>query len=229
VEWAPLLSFDRFLDDPKLSSHIVDLKQYYVDLQNDTLPAVSYIVLLGASEHPGTNIQLGEKAVRSMIQALMQSSAWSSSAFLLSYDDWGGWYDHVAPPQVDANGYGFRVPALLVSPYARRGAIDSTQLDHASNLKFIEDNWGIPPLAERDTHANDFLSAFDFSKPPREPAFVSFTYNPPAPSIEPSHTVIYTAYGAALMLAVLVLAGALISKPRQRIEALVPPAEGSSS
>jgi phospholipase C len=229
VQWVPLLSFDRFIDDPKLSSHIVDLKQYYVDVQNGTLPAVSYIVLLGASEHPGSSIQLGEKAVRSMIQALMQSNSWSSSAFLLSYDDFGGWYDHVAPPQVDANGYGFRVPALLVSPYARRGYIDSTQLDHTASLKFIEDNWGIRPLAARDAKANNLLSAFDFSKPPREPAFVSFTYNPPAPSIEPSHSVIYASYGAALMLACLVLAGALISKPRERIDAMVPPAEGSSS
>ncbi len=230
VQWVPLLSFDRFIDDPRLSSHIVDLQQYYVDLQNGTLPAVSYVVVLGASEHPGTNIQLGEKATRSLIQALMQSTSWTSSAVLLSYDDWGGWYDHVPPPQVDAYGYGFRVPALLVSPYARRGYLDSTQLDHTSSLKFIEDNWSVRPLAQRDYEANDFLSAFDFSKPAREPAFVSFTYNhTPEPSKEPSHTVIYVSYGTAMMLAGLSLAGAFASKPRQRVEAVVPPPEGSSS
>ncbi len=70
----------------------------------------------------------------------MTSNSWKSSAFHVTYDDWGGWYDHVAPPQVDEHGYGFRVPALLISPYARRGYIDKTELDYTSILKFIEEN-----------------------------------------------------------------------------------------
>ena len=77
-----------------------------------------------------------------MVTALMQSDAWDSSAFMVSYDDWGGWYDHVPPPSVDEFGYGFRVPAMLVSPYAKQGYVDSTVLDHTSILKFIEDELG---------------------------------------------------------------------------------------
>ena len=201
IQWLPLLSMDRFLDDPELSSRIVDLNEYYTDLENNTLPAVSYVLLLGATEHPIADITLGERAVRTMIQTLMQSESWKSSAFLLTYDDWGGWYDHVPPPQVDEYGYGFRVPTLLVSPYARRGFVDHTQLDHTSMLKYIETNWGIPPLAERDANANNFLSAFDFSSPPRSPVFIPGTRLVPKSGVEPRHVVIYITYGTAMLFA----------------------------
>ena len=87
---------------------------------------------------------------------------WSTSAFVMAYDDWGGWYDHVPPPRVDANGYGLRVPALLVSPYVREAYVDHTTLDFTSILKFIENNWGVAPLATRDAQANDIASALTF-------------------------------------------------------------------
>ncbi|MDD1751317.1 MAG: alkaline phosphatase family protein, partial [Methanothrix sp.] len=193
VQWVPLLSMDRFLDDPNLSSHIVDLSEYYTDLEKGTLPAVSYVLLLGASEHPMSDLSLGEQATRTMIYSLMQSSAWKSSAFFITYDDWGGWYDHVPPPQVDDRGLGFRVPAMLVSPYARPGHVDHTQLEHTSILKFIEENWNIPPLAVRDAKANNFTSAFDFSMAPRPPVFISATREVPEPRIQPRRIVIYAA------------------------------------
>jgi phospholipase C len=211
IQWVPLLSFDRFLDDPNLSSRIVDLDQYYIDLQNGTLPAVSYILLLGATEHPIADARLGQRKNKNMIQALMQSSAWNSSAFLITYDDWGGWYDHVPPPQVDEYGYGFRVPTLLISPYARKGHIDHTQLDHTSILKFIEANWNIPALAERDARANNFLSAFDFSSPPRDAVFVTSIRKTPEPRVEPRRFVIYVAYGSAMLFAVLILVRANVA------------------
>ncbi len=208
VIWVPLLNMDRYLDNPQLSSHIVDLNEYFRDLQNGTLPAVSYIVPSGASEHPPGRIQSGEKFVKNLIQALMRSSAWSTSVFMLSYDDWGGWYDHVPPPTVDAYGYGFRVPALMVSPYARKGYIDSKQLDFTSMLKFIEENWGLAPLTERDAKASNFLEAFDFSQPPRSPAFVSPVRVATAPASNRQNTI-YALYGGALLLAVgaIILAG----------------------
>jgi phospholipase C len=212
IQWMPLLSFDRFIDDPELSSRIVDLSEYYEDLQNGTLPAVSYVLLLGATEHPISDPSLGEKATQTMIQSLMQSDSWDNSAFFLTYDDWGGWYDHVPPPQIDERGYGFRVPSLLVSPYARKGRIDHTLLDHTSILKFIEENWNIPPLAERDAKANNFTSAFDFSGSPRSPVFISATRQEPAPRIEPRRIVIYAAYGAAMLFAFTILARAAMAK-----------------
>jgi phospholipase C len=212
VQWVPLLSMDRFLDDPELSSHIVDLDEYYQDLENGTLPAVSYVLLLGATEHPISDLSLGERATRTMLNHLMQSDAWERSALLLTYDDWGGWYDHVEPPQIDERGYGFRVPALLVSPYARVGHIDHTLLDHTSILKFIEENWNIPPLAERDARANNLTSAFDFSMAPRPPVLVSATREVPEPRIEPRRIVIYAAYGAAMLFAFLILARAFTAR-----------------
>jgi phospholipase C len=216
VQWLPLLGFDRFIDNPKLSSHIVDLKEYYTDLQNGTLPAVSYVLLLGATEHPLSDPKLGQRETKIMIQSLMRSDAWKSSAFLITYDESGSWYDHVPPPQIDTYGLGFRVPALLVSPYARRGYIDSTQLEHTSILKFIEDNWGLLPLAERDAKANNIVSGFDFSKPPRDPVFVSYVWHPQEASINIRRIVIYVSYGLALAFAGTMLLLVAISETRQR-------------
>lgn len=216
VIWAPLLNFDRFIDDPELSSHIVDLNQYFEDLTNGTLPSVAYIVPSGASEHPPGSIRSGQKFVKTLIQALMQSDAWTSSAFMWTYDDWGGWYDHVLPPSVDQYGYGFRVPALLVSPYARQGHIDSTELDFTSCLKFIEYNWGLEPLAERDSRAHNILSAFDFSQPPRQPVFIPFERASPEPLREPRREVIYAAYGIALVFAGFILTWVALGTERIR-------------
>ena len=203
VIWVPILNMARFLDDPELSSHIVDLSEYFTDLENGTLPAVAYIAPAGASEHPPGSIRSGQKFVESLVQALMRSTSWDSSAFLVTYDDWGGWYDHVLPPQVDEHGYGMRVPAFIVSPYAKRGHIDSTVIDFTSIMKFIEENWNIEPFAERDANANNFLSAFDFSAPPREPVFIPFERVVKEERIEPRRYVIYAAYGGAIVLGIL--------------------------
>ena len=205
VQWLPLLAMDRFIDNPELSSRIVDMDEYFVDLRNGTLPAVSYMLTLGATEHPLTSLELGQQTVRHLLQALMQSSAWPSSAFLLTYDDWGGWYDHVPPPRVDKYGYGFRVPALLVSPYAKRAHIDSTVLDHTASLRFIGYNWDIAPLAARDAGANTFLGAFDFSQPAREARFISIERGVQPLRAEPRRIVIFGMYGAGLALAGLII------------------------
>ena len=217
VIWVPLLNMDRFIDDPTLSSHIVDLKQYYVDLQQGKLPAVSYIVPSGASEHPPQYPENGQKFVRSLLQELMRSTAWDSSAFMLAYDDWGGWYDHVLPPRVDANGYGLRVVALLISPYAREAYIDHTQMDFTSVLKFIENNWGVQPLGTRDAGANDLMSAFDFSQPPRPAEFIPVTRESATTVKQAPTLIIYGLYGIALAVAAIVFAFAFLrpgSAPR---------------
>ena len=214
--WVPLLNIPRFLDNPELSSHIVDLNEYYTDLENGTLPAVAYIVPSGASEHPPGSVRSGQKFVKGLIQSLMRSYAWESSAFLLVYDDWGGWYDHVVPPQVDEFGYGFRVPAILVSPYARRGHIDSTVLDFTSILKFIEGNWDLEPIAERDAKANNFLTAFDFTQPAREPIFLPFERVVKEERVEPRRYVIYAAYGGAILLGILMLIWAGVGSDLRR-------------
>ena len=201
---VPLLNYNRFLDDPELNSRIVDMSQYYKDLDDGTLPAVSFMVPSGASEHPPGSIQAGERLVRSLVQSLMTSSSWDDSAFMLTYDDWGGWYDHVPPPAVDQYGYGFRSPALLVSPYARRGHVDHTQLDFTSELKFIENNWSVPPLAPRDSAANDLTSAFDFTAGPRQAALLPRTRGSDQPP-NPRADAVYVFYGAASLLLTLLI------------------------
>ena len=205
VVWVPLLNISRFIDDPELSKHIVDLSEYYTDLRDGTLPAVAYIAPSGASEHPPGSLQTGQRFVKTLIQNLMRSDYWQNSAFMLLYDDWGGWFDHVNPPQVDEYGYGFRVPGILVSPYARRGYIDNTQLDFTSILKFIEENWDVAPLTMRDTNANNFLEAFDFNQPPRKPYFISSTRDTSTTTSTPRTIIIYYAYGFALLIAFLVI------------------------
>jgi phospholipase C len=213
VVWVPLLGYARYVDDPKLSRHIVDLEEYYADLKRGTLPAVAFMVPSGASEHPPGSIKAGERFVRTLVTELMASRYWKSSAFMWSYDDWGGWYDHVPPPRVDERGYGFRVPTLLVSAWAKRGYVDSTTLDYTSALKFIEENWGVRPLASRDAKAKSFMGAFDFERGPRPPIFLDTTRSPVTP-VEPKRVVIYAAYSAALAVPLLLIAFAYIRTRR---------------
>jgi phospholipase C len=167
VVWAPVMNYARYIDDPAYADNIVDLDTYFADVENGTLPAVSYVVTIGSSGHPPGSISGSERMLRRIVNALMMSPAWEHSAIQWAYDDWGGWYDHVPPPQVDEFGYGFRTPAQLVSPYAREGFVDSTTLDFTSILRFIEDNWSLPALASRDRNANSIASAFDFEQNPR--------------------------------------------------------------
>jgi phospholipase C len=182
--WVPLLNFDRFIIDPKLSSRIVDVSQYRKDLAAGTLPAVAFMAPSGASEHPPGDVAIGQVYGASQITALMQSTSWPTSLFVLTWDDWGGWYDHVIPPVVDANGLGSRVPALLVSPFAPQGRIDSTTYDFTSILKFIEDNWGLQPMTARDAAANSVGTALDFTSSGRQPVLPGPVY-PDDRSINP--------------------------------------------
>ena len=110
--------------------------------QGGFLPAVSWIVPNGGvSEHPPGLISAGQTYVTGLINTIMRSPDWSTTAIFLSWDDWGGFYDNVAPPTVDANGYGLRVPALVISPYAKQGYIDHQTLSFDAYVKFIEDDF----------------------------------------------------------------------------------------
>lgn len=223
IVWVPPLDYARYLDDPKLFSHIVDMDEYYRDVARGTLPEVAYMAPSGSSEHPPGSIQAGERFVRTIMNALIASKYWKDSAFTWSYDDWGGWYDHVRPPQVDKYGYGFRAPSLLVSAYARRGYIDHTTLDFTSWLKFIEENWNLKPLATRDAHAKSIMGAFDFSQTPRSPTIVAAVrgVKPPA---TPKRSIVYPAYILAFLLtAILIVVAARRSGRRGPPERPSPP------
>jgi phospholipase C len=136
------------------------------------------------SEHPTSNIAAGQAYVTRVINAIMRSKAWSSTAIFLTWDDWGGFYDHVAPPVVDLNGYGFRVPGLVISPYARKGFIDHQRLTFDAFAKFIEDDFlggqrldpssdGRPDLRpdvrENAAGLGNLVRDFNFAQRPRPP------------------------------------------------------------
>ena len=159
----------------------------------------------------------GQTFVRGLVNELMRSSAWASSAFLISFDDSGGAYDHVAPPAASADGvaYGVRVPALLISPYARSGSIDNTTLDATSALAFIRRNWRIEPLAVRDRSAASFLNAFEFSRSPGRPTYVPAVQ---AAAVTPTSVkAVYPLYGIALLIP-LALVGVMTWRTRSRKE-----------
>jgi phospholipase C len=140
-----LTFFKHWQNDPRLKFKEDD---YNDDLQAGTLPQVSFLITEELiNEHPPADIQMGQRKMADIIKALMASSLWKSSALFLTYDEGGGLFDHVAPPQVDAYGLGIRVPALVVSPYARRGYVSGQLYEHSSILKFIERRFGLPSLA----------------------------------------------------------------------------------
>ncbi len=137
--WNPLPYFDTVRADGELSN-IQPVSNFYSAAKTGTLPAVSWVVPSDAvSEHPGSPVSFGQSYVTSLINAVMQSPNWDSSAIFLSWDDWGGFYDHVLPPKVDHNGYGLRVPGIMISPYAREGLIDHQVLSFDAYARFIED------------------------------------------------------------------------------------------
>ena len=216
--WAPLVNFPRFIDNPEMASRIVDVSQYHKDLAAGTLPAVAYIVPSGQSEHPPGDVTIGQVYGASLVTALMTSSSWSSSLFVLTWDDWGGWYDHVAPPQVDGDGYGMRVPALFVSPYAPVGLADSTTYDFTSILRFIEDNWRLQPMTARDAAANSIGTALNFNQAARAPILPDKTYPAVTRTDPTSRLALLAIYG----LIVLVLPIAAFLLRRRRSTALIP-------
>jgi phospholipase C len=142
--WNPLPQFDTVKMDGEVGN-VVPIDQFYVDAKADQLPQVVWIMPEGSvSEHPPALTSDGEKYVTGVINTIMQSPAWSSSVIILAWDDWGGFYDHVVPPKIDGQGYGFRVPGMLISPFAKKGAsghglIDHQTLSFDAFLKLIED------------------------------------------------------------------------------------------
>jgi phospholipase C len=182
--WNPLPFFDTVKRDNQLGN-IKEDTAFFTAAKNGTLPNVSIIVPgRDDSEHPPMNIQDGQAYVTSVVNAVMASPNWNSSAIFIAWDDWGGYYDHVVPPQVDRNGYGIRVPGIVISPYAKRGYIDHQTLSFDAYAKFIEDVFmggerlnpktdgradPRPTVRENVSILGDLTADFDFTQPPRKP------------------------------------------------------------
>ncbi len=163
------LVFNHIAQNPAMAANVVPMSRLTTDIAAGNFPSVTFIdpegILpgdLAIDDHPPGDVTVGDAWTGSTVAALMASSMWSHSAILLTWDESGGFYDHVPPPQVDGYGYGFRVPMLVISPFSRPGAIDSTVMDHTSILKLIATNWDLPALTPREANASDMLSAFSF-------------------------------------------------------------------
>ncbi len=193
--WNPLPLFGDVRADHQLSN-IQSLDAYYSSARAGTLPSVSWITPSQPdSEHPPASVHQGQAYVTSIVNAAMESPDWGSTAVFLAWDDWGGFYDHVVPPAVDQNGYGLRVPSLVISPYAKRGYIDHQILSSDAYLKFIEDDFldgarlnpatddrpdPRPDVREDQPILGNLEQDFDFNQPPRPQVLLAT--NPPTDS-----------------------------------------------
>jgi phospholipase C len=182
--WNPLPWFDTVKADHQLAN-IQSVKRFYAAAKSGQLPAVSWVVPSGAvSEHPPDAVSFGQSYVTSLIDAVMRSPEWDSTAIFLAWDDWGGFYDNVVPPKVDADGYGLRVPGIVISPYARKGYIDHQILSFDAYDKFIEDDFlngqrldpatdgrpdPRPAVREDEKILGNLAADFDFNQAPHQP------------------------------------------------------------
>jgi len=200
--WNPLADFTDVQQDGQLAN-IQPLPNFFEAVHAEPscgLPNVSWIVPSGeVSEHPPSKIAPGQAYVTTLINSIMRGPCWGSTAIFLSWDDWGGYYDNVLPPGADENGYGLRVPGLVISPYAKTGYIDHQQLSHDAYLKFIEDDFMAgerlnratdgrpdlrPDVREEAPGLGDLANDFDFSQQPRPPLLLP-TDPEPGPASKP--------------------------------------------
>jgi len=161
----PLHNAFQFFTSTYSSSNIQDYSNIAIELQDGTLPAVSFIVPRPKHDmHPGYDepVGTGIAFLDDLIKQVQGSSIWTTTAIIITFDDGGGWYDHVPPPQVDDQGLGFRVPTLVISPFAKKGYISHVVMDHVSILKLIQWNWELPSLNTRNTTSGDMLDMFQF-------------------------------------------------------------------
>ena len=160
----PFAYFANYADGtPGRAAHLKDEKDFLTALSTNNLPSVSFIKSIGAdNEHPGyASLLQGQQHVADLVSAVQNSPYWSDTAIVVTYDENGGFWDHVAPPTVDRWGPGTRVPAIIISPFAKKGYVDHTQYDTTSILKTIEVRWNLAPLGTRDAAANPLTNAFD--------------------------------------------------------------------
>ena len=172
--WSAYQAISHIYSGSDFANVVSPPSQILTNVPDGTLASVTWVTpLWGFSDHASSNSTLGPQWVTSVVNAIGESRFWDSTAIFIFWDEWGGWYDHVPPPYVDYDGLGFRVPLLVISPYARKNHVAHTQFEHGSILKFVEDTFGLARLAASDTRANSPVQdSFDFHQPPR--AFVPF-------------------------------------------------------
>lgn len=176
--WNPLPGFRKYVEKNgiiyHLNAHLSRVGDFQNDIRNHTLPQVCWITPAKAnSEHPPRDVTLGMWYVTGLINSIMASEYWNDCAIIVTWDDSGGFYDHVPPPQIDSLGLGLRVPALVISPWSKAGTVVHTQYDFTSTLKLIETKFQLPAFTGRDASANTMLECFDFNQTPLPPHIIN--------------------------------------------------------
>jgi phospholipase C len=170
---------------------VLNQNQILTDIQNGQLSDISWVIPNGgASDHPAFNTGGGPSWVASVVNAIGNSGYWDDTVIFITWDDWGGWYDHVAPPIINSYEYGFRVPLIVVSPFARQGYVSHVPHDFGSILKFIEENFNLGSLGYADSRADDLSDCFDFHhrhlfRNIRAPHDASYFLNDKTPPTDP--------------------------------------------
>jgi len=168
--WSALDAIKHIRFGPLWKTNVVRDTTFIKDVQTGHLPQVSWLVTNAVeSDHPPASICLGENWTVRQINAVMKSRYWKDTAIFLTWDDFGGFYDHVAPPHLDYISLGPRVPTIVLSPYARPHYIDRSQLEFDSISRFFEQDFRLPALTDRDRHATSMVSSFDFHQKPVSP------------------------------------------------------------
>ena len=162
------IAINHVYNSPIWAQHVFPATQFNADALAGKLPAVTWLTAK-ANEHPPASTCLGENWTVDTMNAVMQGPDWNSTAIFITWDDYGGFYDHVSPPPEDIYGLGPRVPLLIISPFAKPGFISHTQYEFSSVLKFIEERFGLPSLNGRDLNASDMLDSFNFLQTPTPP------------------------------------------------------------
>jgi len=169
--WNALNGIGPIFHTDMFHEHVRPVDRLVQDIEAGRLPAVTWVTpRFELSDHPPFSTCFAQNFVADIVNAVMRSDAWMHTAIFLTWDEWGGFYDHVLPPQVDHLGMGIRVPSLVISPYAKKGYIDDALGEFSSPLKFIEDNWGLPYLTPRIEQTHNFEHVFDFDRNPRKDA-----------------------------------------------------------
>ena len=169
--WQAYSAIEGVFGDRDLwDEHVWPVDDLLRDIEAGTLPSVTWVTpRFQLSDHPPFSTKHAHNWVTDVVNAIMRGPLWDDVAIFITWDEWGGLYDHVAPPELDGERLGFRVPMLVISPYAKRGYVDDAFGEFSAPLRFIADNWGLPYLTPRIRGSHDFEHVFDFHRPPRAP------------------------------------------------------------
>ena len=170
----PILAVPRFVDNQSLNSNIHDLSDYFADILGNRLANVTFVYFTDSNDSPTPNVIPSQELVANLVYALMTSKYWNSSAILLTHNEAGGWYDHVIPPLNNNTGEmsGFRVPAIIMSSYAKKGYVDSNTYDIRSFLDIVQASFGINGSAYPTNHTNKMFQSFEFGQEPTPPIHI---------------------------------------------------------